>query len=269
MEIDSDTNFISSFANKKSKLGATMHNAAYNELNSNFIYVPFAVEDIKTAINGLRAMNFKGSAVSMPHKQEVMKYLDEIDTTAKKIGAVNTIINQEGKLKGYNSDWVGAMDALKEITSLKGKKVVLIGAGGAARAIAYGLKENNCKVTIFNRTFEKAKNLANEFNLGYGENIRDIVNYDYDILINATSVGYNLDAGKSIVNKDSIKENKVIMDIVTNPIITPILEIAKEKNCKIISGYKMLIYQAMFQIELWTGKKPKFETMEEAILKFI
>jgi shikimate dehydrogenase len=268
MTVDSNTNFISSLSGKRSKYGAAIHNAAYENLNVNFIYVPFAVNNIKDAVAGLKAMSFTGSAVSMPYKQEVMKHLDEIDETAQKIGAVNVIHNRYGRLKGHNSDWVGAIDSLKEITELKNKKVLLVGAGGVARAIAYGLKINDAEVVIFNRTFDKAKILAQEFNLKYDE-MKNLENYDYDILINATPVGSGSFIGKAIVSEDFVQEGKIIMDVIANPTITHLLEMAQKKNCKIISGYRMLIYQAIFAIELWTGKRPEFDVMEEALLKYI
>lgn len=123
MSIDSHTNFISSFSIKKSKFWAAMHNAAYQQLESNFIYVPFAVKDIKIAIEWLKVMDFKWSAISMPYKQEVMQYLDDIDETAQTIGAVNTIVNKNGKLTGYNSDWIWAIQALKEVTPLEKRRL--------------------------------------------------------------------------------------------------------------------------------------------------
>ena len=198
-----------------------------------------------------------------------MKYLDKIDPIAKKIGAVNTVSNDNDILTGYNSDWIGAMEALKEISDLKNKSVILIGAGGAARAIAYGLEENQAKVTIFNRTSEKAKELSKEFNLIFGGNLDEIKNIDdYDILINATSVGFHPGIDKCVVDESIIKKNKIVMDVVPNPLETPFLRIVKNKGCKIIPGYRMLIYQALFQFELYTGKKAPFEVMEKALLNY-
>ena len=139
----------SAISTKKSKLGASMHNAAYQNLGANYVYIPIAVTDLHNAIIGLKALDFRGTAVSMPYKQEIIKYLDKIDPTAKKIGAVNTVLNEGGTLIGYNSDWIGAVEALKEVTKLKGKTAILIGAGGASRAIAYGLKENKTNVIVF------------------------------------------------------------------------------------------------------------------------
>lgn len=270
MQIDNETKIISSIAIKQSKLGAAMHNSAYQHLGLNFIYIPLTVSDCKNAVAGIRALNFRGSAVSMPHKQEVMKYLDKIDSVAKKIGAVNTIANDDSILTGYNSDWIGAMDALKEVCDLQNKTVVLIGSGGAARAIAYGLKENGSKVIIFNRTPEKAEILAKEFNLEFGGSIEYIKKLeDYDILINATSVGFYPNVEESIVDESTLKENKIVMDVVFNPLETPLLKFAKNKKCKVVPGYRMLIYQALFQFELFTGKKAPFEIMEKALIDIL
>ena len=167
-----------------------MHNSAYQYLGLNFVFIPLVVTDCKNAVAGIRALNFRGTAVSIPHKEEVMRYLNNIDTKAKSIGAVNTISNDNGILTGYNSDWIGAVEALKEVTVLENKKVILIGAGGAARAIAYGLSVSKANVIIFNRSPEKAKKLAQTFKLEVGGNLNSVKNIkDYDILINATSVG--------------------------------------------------------------------------------
>lgn len=270
MQIDNETKIVSSIAIKQSKLGAAMHNSAYQYFGLNFIYIPLTVSDCKCAVAGIRALNFRGSAVSMPHKQEVMKYLDKIDPIAKKIGAVNTVSNDNGILMGYNSDWIGAMDALKKVCNLQNKIVVLIGAGGAARAIAYGLKENGAKAIIFNRTPEKAEILANEFDLEFGGSIEEIQKLeDYDILINATSTGFYPNVDESIVDESALKKNKIVMDVVFNPLETPLLKFAKNKNCKVVPGYRMLIYQALFQFELFTGKKVPFKIMEKALIDIL
>lgn len=269
MKIDNNTKIVCSIASKQGALGPAMHNSAYKYLELNFVYLALTVNDLKNAINGIKALHFQGSAVSMPHKQKIMKYLDKVDGVAKKIGAVNTVLNNDGKLIGYNSDWIGAVSALKEKTNLKNKKVVLIGAGGVARAIAYGLKLNKAKIYIFNRNKNKAKLLAKEFNLSFGGNIQDIKNIkDYDILINATSVGF-IDPKQSIVNSEIIKPNKIIMDVVFNQKNTELLKIAKIKKCKVIPGYRMLIYQALFQFKLFTGKEASFNVMEKELLKLL
>jgi shikimate dehydrogenase len=269
MRIDNETKVTGSISGKPSKLGAAMFNAAYQHLSLNILHIPFTVVDIKNAIAGIRALNIVGSAVSMPHKEEVMKYLDKIDPTAKKIGAVNTIANTNGVLTGYNSDWIGAIEALKEVTDLKNKNVVLIGAGGAARAIAYGLKESDSKVILFNKTQEKGKRLADEFDLEFGGSLDKIGKIDdYDILVNATSAGFH-NGNESVVEEEALKENKIVMDVVFVPTETKLLKLAKKKGCRVVPGYRMLIHQALFQFELYTDKKAPFEVMEKALLEVL
>lgn len=257
-----------SLAGKQNGIGTAMHNAGYEALGVNFVYIPIATDDIKNAIAGIRALNIVGSSVSMPHKQAVMQHLDKIDEVAKKIGAVNTIVNDSGVLTGYNSDWLGAMAALQEVTELEGKKVVIIGAGGAARAIVYGLTQSKAKAVVYDRTLEKAKELAESFNTEVGGDLEALKSVDsYDIVINATSVGFGTD--ESVVSKDFFKPNAVVMDVVLVPTETTFLKQAKAKGSKTVAGHRMLIHQALFQMEKYTGKKAPFETMEKALLEVL
>ncbi|MDE1825394.1 MAG: shikimate dehydrogenase [Candidatus Micrarchaeota archaeon] len=267
MAIDNQTMLICSLAIKQGRLGAAMHNAAYSNLGVNAIYIPLTTSDIQGSINGIRAMNFRGTTISMPYKQEVMKLLDKIDPIAKRIGAVNTVLNRDGVLIGYNSDWIGVVEALKEVTILKGKRVVLVGAGGAARAAAYGLNKRGCKVTIFNRTAAKAKSIAKEFGLKFGgkpSKIKD--SGDYDIIINATSVGFYPNENASAINYSAISSGKIAMDVVITPALTQFLKHAKSKGCKIVFGRRMLLHQALFQVKLFTKRNPPFKIMEKALL---
>jgi len=268
MKITKDTKLVTSLASKQNSIGAAMHNAGYEALGVNFVYIPIATDDIKNAIAGVRGLNLVGSSVSMPHKQTVMQYLDEVDEVAKTIGAVNTVVNENGVLTGYNSDWVGAMTALQEATELEGKKVIVIGAGGAARAIVYGLMQNNAKAVVYDRTPEKAKELAESFNAEVGGDLEALKSVDsYDIVINATSVGFGTD--ESVVSEDFFKPNTVAMDVIFVPAETMFLKHAKAKGAKTVAGYRMLIHQALFQMEKYTGKKAPFEVMEKALLEAI
>jgi shikimate dehydrogenase len=242
-----------------------MHNTAYEYLALNFLYIPFAVDNLKDAVAGLKALNFRGFTVSMPYKQDIMRYLDKIDPVAKQIGAVNTVLHENGKLSGYNSDWIGALEALKEVTTLKDKRVLLLGAGGAARAIAYGLRKSQAKITIFNRTEKKAKNLAKVFSVQYGGTIKQVRNFDYDILINATSVGFTDDA--SIIEPSVLRSNKIVMDVVFDKLQTTFLRAAKEKDCPTVPGYRMLMHQALFQFNMFTGRKAPFSIMEKLLVE--
>jgi shikimate dehydrogenase len=268
MTITKDTKLIVSFSAKQNSLGAAMHNAAYATIGENVVYVPITTEDIENAIAGVRGFNLRGNTVSMPHKQAVMQYLDKIDSVAEAIGAVNTVSNDDGVLTGYNSDWIGAMNALKEVTELEGKKVVVIGAGGAARAIIYGLMQNKANPVIFNRDTDKAKSLATDLGAKFGGDLETLKTVsDYDIVINATPVGSAASGIDECIVGETFFKPTVAMDVITVPMDTKFLKYAKAKGAKTVPGYRMLIHQALFQIELFTGKKAPFEVMEKALLE--
>ena len=191
-----------------------------------------------------------------------MQYLDELDNTAKAIGAVNTIKSQNGKLTGYNTDCTGAIKALQEKVHLAGKKVLVIGAGGAARAVVYGLKSEQAKVTIVNRTYGKAQKLAAEFSAHTME-MESMANHldEFDVFINTTSVGMYPKIDATVL--DFFPKNRVVMDIVYKPLKTRFLQIAEDCECKIITGEKMLIHQAIAQQKIWTGIEPDFDFMRK------
>ena len=253
-------------------LSPQMHNAAYEALGLNFRFVAFQVSDVKSALAGIGALGIRGVAVTIPHKLEVMKYVDEVDNVARKIGAVNTIINKNGVLIGTNTDWSAALDALCEITSLRGKKVALLGAGGAARAIAYGLKQSSASVSVFNRNTDKAKQLAKDFalddyfSLDQYKKIRD-----FDIIINATSVGlHNQQPNKktlesTIIPIEAMAPIQLVFDIVYSPRITPLVKMAKEVGCSIITGDRMLLHCVKRQFEIFTGHKAPTEILEKEL----
>lgn len=249
----------------KSSKSPSLHSIGYKALGieDKFVYLRAEVkpEDLKMAVDGVRGLGIKGISVTMPHKQEVMKYLDKIEETAKKIGAVNTIVNNDGSLTGYNTDWVGAVNALKQKTEISDKKIALIGAGGAARAIVFGLTKKGAKVKIFNRTLGKAKKLAGEFGCGFG-GIREIREVrDFDVIVNATSVGMNENI--SPIDKKYLHKNQIVFDVVYSPKETKLLKDAKEKGARIVYGYEMLLYQGVEQFKLYTGLEAPVKEMEE------
>lgn len=251
----------------KTSRSPSIHNAGYKKLgiDDRFIYLRAEVKpkDLKLAMDGARALGIQGISVTMPHKQTIMQYLDKIDKDAKAIGAVNTIVNKNGKLTGFNTDWTGALTALGKKTDLKGKKVAVIGAGGAARAIVYGLLKRGAIVKIFNRSLKKAKNLAQEFNCKYGrlDSLEEATKMD--IIINSTSVGMNED--KSLVDKKLLNKNQIIFDVVYSPKETKLIKDAKKIGAKIIYGHEMLLYQGMDQFELYTGLQAPEEVMKKAL----
>lgn len=253
----------------KSSLSPNLHNLAYKKLGieKRFNYQRKEVKpnQLKKIINEIKDLKIRGVSVTMPHKQKVMKYLNKIDKRAKKIGAINTIVNNNGKLTGYNTDWVGAIRALEEKTKLKNKRVAVIGAGGAARAIVYGLTHKGAKVKIFNRSLIHAKKLARDFNCEYG-NLDQLSEISVmDIIINATSVGMN--ENKSPVEKSLLNKNQIIFDIVYSPKETRLIKDAKKEGAKVILGYEMFLYQGVEQFKLYTGLEAPIETMRKALLQ--
>ncbi|OGG03646.1 shikimate dehydrogenase [Candidatus Gottesmanbacteria bacterium RBG_16_37_8] len=247
-------------------LSPQMHNAAFKSLNLNYVFLAFNVTNLKKAIEGLKAINCRGIVVTIPHKVKVIKFLDGLDTASENIGAVNVIKNLNGKLIGGNSDWIGAIQSLKEKTSLKNKKVAVLGAGGAARAIIYGLKKEQAEIHLFNRSVNKAEKLASDFQL---KNIyplsakKDISNCQ--IIINATSVGMEPD-DNSPVPERFLHKDQFVFDIVYTPHQTRLLKFAQNKEAIPIFGYKMVLYAGLEIFKLFTKKNPPLKVMEEALL---
>lgn len=245
-----------------------MHNAGFDELGMNAVYLKFQVDKLKEFIGYFKQLNTLGFSVTIPHKIGVIGYLDKIDKKAKAIRAVNTVVKKNGRLIGYNTDYEGAIQALKSKTSIKNKNAVILGAGGSARAIAYGLREEDANAIILNRNIGKAKSLADYFGCEYGSlnNLKDI---NYDILINATSVGMHPNVDESAIPSKSIKKNSVVFDIVFNPFKTKLLEDAEKKGCTIIPGFEMLFYGAMLQFRLWTGKSAPEKAMRRKVMEHL
>jgi shikimate dehydrogenase len=256
-----------------------MHNAAFRDKNLNYVYLAFDVlsENLKYVIDGAKAMGIVGFNVTIPHKIEIMKYLDEIDESAKLIGAVNTIKIENSKAIGYNTDGLGARMALEEeIGEVKDKNIIIYGAGGAARAVAFELAKNN-NIIIANRTIEKAKSLAEEIREKLNKTEEGVkysgldVNLDrIDVIINATPIGMypNVDV-EPIVKAEMMHKGMVVMDLIYNPLETVLLKEAKKAGAKAINGLGMLIYQGAIAFEIWTNEKPNIEVMKNAIINHL
>ncbi|MHC3129171.1 MAG: shikimate dehydrogenase [Candidatus Bathyarchaeota archaeon] len=259
-------------------LSPVMHNAAFKKLGLDLVYVAFTVtrNELKDAISGARSLGLRGLNVTMPHKNAVMSYLDETDSTAKAIGAVNTILNEQGKLIGYNTDGNGAMRALKENgISTDGKKILILGAGGAAKAIAYQAAQEVEELVILNRTSEKAEKLAELLRKKFGNKVKggtlsaDVLNKEIkttDILVNATSVGMHPDVNRSPVPSDLLRSGLCVMDIIYNPLETKLVTDSKMVGAKVVLGLEMLLYQGAVAFEIWTNCPAPVEVMKEAAL---
>ena len=261
-KINKDTSVCISVAENPGNFGANFHNTAYNLLGFNWTYIPRKVEnatELEKAINGVRVLDIKGCSVSMPYKETVIQYLDDLDVSAERIGAVNTIVQKEnGNLKGYNTDFYGAKKALEK-AEIKGKKVLMIGAGGAAKAVGLAVKELGGILTVANRTYDRAKELIKKLNEKVipWEQVNNSSGY---LLINATSVGMK-SLNEMIVKEEIIRNFTMVMDVVIYPAETKLLRIAKETGKEVIPGTLMCVYQAAEQFKIYTG----FDAPEKVI----
>jgi shikimate dehydrogenase len=243
-------------------LSPIIHNGVFQRMGLNAVYLAFEVNNLEEAMNGIRELGLRGLSVTLPFKTQVLPYLDHIEDFAWKIRSVNTIVNEEGRLVGYNTDGRGALEALEEKVDLKGKKVLLLGAGGTARAIGFGLKEKGSQVIISNRSLDKANNLAKD--LGFVcKPLSSINEPEFDVMINATSVGMVPNHAESPLPKKFLREGRVVMDIVYEPLWTKLLREAEEQGCVIINGLEMLAWQGAAQIEIWTGERPNIREIKE------
>ena len=266
--INADTQVCGSIARHASSLGAAMYNAAYRELGLNFIYLPFGTIDTEGAIRAMRALNFRGLAAADPHNTRLAPFIDVVDSTAERIGSVNTILNDNGVLKGYNSDWIGFRTAFEEAKPLAGRKVIVLGAGGAARAVTFALLAGKAdEVMILNRTQEKGKKLADHYGLDSGplELLRDL--RGFDTLVNATSVGAFSNETKELVGKEELQLFENIVDVVFAPVETPLIAYAKRMGKTTVVGWRMLLHQGAFQFKLFTEVDPPVELLGQMLYK--
>jgi shikimate dehydrogenase len=265
--IDADTSLFCLIGNPVThSLSPIMHNQAFTAIGYNGAYLAFRVLDPAAAIKGIKALNIKGISVTVPHKIAVMEYLDDVEKTAARIGAVNTIVHDRGKLTGYNTDWFGALEALKTRTSIEGKSVGIIGAGGAARAIGFGLKSAGGRLTILNRTRKTGEQLAAELQVDFLP-LEVCQPEHYDILINTTPVGMHPNTAAAPIANRKLSPEMVVMDIVYNPLETRFLKEAAARGCRTINGVDMFVFQGAQQFELWTGQKAPLEVMRRAVLE--
>ena len=246
-------------------LSPMMHNSAFSAVGYPGLYLPLEIDDIGLAVSGLKALRFRGASITIPHKVAVMDFLDEIDEMALDIKAVNTIATIDGRLVGYNTDCSGAMRALADKTGIKDKDVTVIGAGGAARAIGFGIKSEGGRLTIVNRSKKNGEKLAGDLDAAFIP-LSEVTQLGCDILINATAVGMTPQVDRMPVVKDVLDKHMVVMDIVYNPLNTRLLKEAERKGCTTVDGLSMFIYQGADQFELWTNLKAPVDIMKLAVL---
>jgi shikimate dehydrogenase len=245
-------------------LSPVMHNAAFRAAGVNALYGAFETSDLKGSIGGMRALSICGMSVTIPFKTSVIPYLDELDSLAEKIGAVNTIVNVKGRLKGYNTDGLGAMKALEAKIDLAGKRCVLVGAGGVARGIAFMAREKGMELVIANRSMDRGLALANFLGCPFIP-LERIQETHANVLVQATPVGVFPHENVSPVPDNVFRKEMVVMDAIYNPLETRLLKSARAKGCITISGLEMFIHQGAEQFCLWTGLDPHVDLMRTAV----
>jgi shikimate dehydrogenase/3-dehydroquinate dehydratase type I len=250
----------------KQSLSPLMHNTALKNTGIEGNYNAFCVNDLALAVQGIKGMNIRGASVTIPFKVAVMEYMDDIDDDALKIGAINTIINNNGRLRGCNTDWLGLILTLKKAMPVKNKTFVIIGAGGTARAAAYGIMKEGGFPIIVNRTLEKGKILSGKLNCPF-YSLSEIGKIKADCLINTTPVGMFPHQDKSPVKISALAGYKCVMDVIYNPLKTKLLADAEKQGCHIFSGLDMFVNQGAEQFRLWTGKEPPRSLMKKVILE--
>jgi shikimate dehydrogenase len=253
-----------------------MMNRAFRETGINGVYTAFHVisDRVRDFAAGVRAMGIRGVNVTIPHKLDIMSALDEIDPSAQAIGAVNTIVNDDGRLIGYNTDGIGYVRSLKEEAEreLAGKRIVVIGAGGAARGIIFALaNEMPDRITIANRSVERAKALADslqgkvEIRAISMEGLQSACT-EADIVINTTSVGMFPNTDETPIDASWLRPGAVASDLIYNPLKTRFLHEAEQRGCRIHGGLGMFIYQGAYAFEYWTGQPAPAAAMRETVL---
>ena len=263
-------------------LSPAIHNAAFAECGLDFVYVAFRVEDIKHSLMGMRAMeNFRGMSVTIPHKVESMKYLDDIPDVDRHIGSINTIINEQGRLMGLGTDGPGALKAIVDAgINLEGRNVLLLGAGGAARAIAFTLAGQTGLSQLGLLDVDKgmlkrlASDLKSDTNASIKaeeitpENLAKMVEESY-LIVNCTPVGMHPHINESLIPVELLCPDQVIFDIVYNPLETRLCAEAKVRGLKVIHGVEMFVNQAVLQFERFTGVNAPIDVMRRVVMEHL
>lgn len=249
----------------KSSLSPVMMNTAFRRETVNAVYLALQATKLSDLLNLVQEIPIQGLSITMPHKQEIMQYLENTDPLSAKIGACNTILRaQDGKLYGFNTDVAGIVGPLEKRLSLKGAKVLVLGAGGAARAAVFGLRDRGAEVFILNRTAETAQKLAKQSG---SKTIRKeaVAKTAFDVIINATPIGMAGMKGTSLLEAKDLN-TKLVFDLVYNPIETPLIRMARQQGIPFITGVEMFVQQGARQFEIWTGKPAPEEEMLRVVI---
>lgn len=277
MEINANTEIYCIFGNPvRHSLSPLIHNTAFRELSINALYCAFEPAGIKEAIDSMKSLNILGASVTIPFKVDVLSYVDEIDDLANNIGSINTLVNNNGWIKGYNTDGNGAVSALlKRYKDLQGKTVLVLGNGGSARAIAYSAQMYGAALIIAGRNINKINSLSSDLQKnGISKSVllNDLnksIMQDVDIIINTTPIGMSPYADAQPIDPELLLKHHSVFDIVYSPMKTRLLESADHKGCSLIGGIEMLVNQALLQFKIWTGKDAPEDKIVQVIEKHI
>lgn len=281
ISITNSTRFCAVIGNPVAhSLSPAIHNAAFHEMGLDFVYLAFRVEDVKGALTGMRALeSFRGMSVTIPHKIEVMKYLDEIAEVDRSIGSINTIINEKGKLTGLGTDGPGALKALVDAgVELDGKNILMLGSGGAARAIAFTLARSAApgKISILDINDSMLQGLTTDLKADTGALIEAGPLTDFplaqamehaDVIVNCTPIGMHPNVNDSLIPARLFQPGQVVFDIVYTPLETKLLVDARSRGLKTISGVEMFINQAVLQFRHFTGVDAPVEVMRRVVME--
>ncbi|MEE8399515.1 MAG: shikimate dehydrogenase [Desulfobacterales bacterium] len=263
-------------------LSPAIHNAGYEERGLDFVYVAFRVEDVQHALAGMRALgNFRGMSITIPHKVDAMKYVDDIADVDRSIGSINTVINENGRLKGLGTDGPGALKAIDDAgVSVNGKRVLMLGSGGAARAVAFTLARDTelKELAILDINDPMLRQLTTDLKAGTEAPVKSELLTDSslaaamttaDIIVHCTPIGMHPKEGASLIPIELFRPEQVVFDIVYTPLETKLLADARSKGLKTISGVNMFVNQAVLQFELFTGMDAPVEVMRRVVMEHL
>ncbi len=266
--INAQTAYVAIFGNPIAhSLSPQMHNAAFNHLGLNIAFLAFKADKAAEAAAAIRTLGLLGASITIPHKEAIMGHLDEVDDVGRAIGAVNTVVAQEGRLLGSNTDWLGVVRALEQVTELGGKRCLVLGAGGAARAAIFGLQNRGAEVCLMNRNQERGHSLAAEMNCTLVEWQSWDLLEEMELLVNATPVGMSATRDQSLISAQQLRGGMVVLDMVYRPLETRLLKDAATAGSICVSGLEMLLHQGVAQFEIWTGREAPVEVMRQALVE--
>lgn len=241
-----------------------MHTTVFRHLGVDAAYVPFEVEDLPGAVAGLRALKCKGASITHPFKEAIIPHIDDVDPTAERIGAVNTLVMSDGGISGKNTDWLGVVRTIEGLLPVGGNVFAVLGAGGAARAALFGIADRGGRAIVINRSEGRGRTLADEFEASFAlpSHLNEV---RADCLINTTPVGMHPHTEKMPVPGEALGRFRAVIDIIYNPLETKLLREARSQGCMTASGLEMFVQQGAEQLRLWMGIEPPTDLMRDCV----